>query len=95
VTNVDEHDANDPQLCSDNVYDIYIYLRHLERAQPVKEDFLMVSSSVDYGNVHLSIVKFVEPRVNLIVHLEELQLFNLIVYNIITKSVCSKKSGVE
>ncbi len=40
-------------------------------------------------------MKFVEPRVNLIVHLEELQLLNLIVYNIITKSVCSKKSGVE
>jgi hypothetical protein len=43
VTNVDEMDGSDPQLCSDNVRAIYIYLRNLELSQPIKEDFLKVT----------------------------------------------------
>ena len=46
VSNVDDYDCSDPQQCSENVRSIYVYLRHLERAQPIKEDFLMVKSLV-------------------------------------------------
>jgi len=44
VSNVDLYDHSDPQLCSDNVRSIYIYLRNLECAQPIKDDFLKGSS---------------------------------------------------
>lgn len=40
VSDVDINDARDPQLCSENVREIYVYLRHLERSQAIREDFL-------------------------------------------------------
>lgn len=40
VTNVDAEDTNDPQAASENVQEIYAYLRQLEDRYPVTEDHL-------------------------------------------------------
>lgn len=46
VSHVDEEDSQNLFMVSENVRDIYTYLRYLEKAQPVKEDSLKVSIRV-------------------------------------------------
>jgi cyclin B len=41
IPNIDEGDEEQPQLVSDYVNDIYNYLRHLEREQPIEEGYLI------------------------------------------------------
>ena len=40
MTDIDLVDKSDPQMCSDNVVQIFWYLRHLETVYSVRQDFM-------------------------------------------------------
>lgn len=40
VRDIDTEDAGNPQLLSDYINEIYIYLRHLERQQTVRKNYM-------------------------------------------------------
>ena len=40
VTDIDEEDAANPQLCAEYAQEIYAYMKHLEKKRSVRSDFL-------------------------------------------------------